>query len=260
MPMRHRGRIGVIEIAAIVATVAALSACSNNSAPPDSANIGNQFASTFCAAESRCCQLQGDPLPAGEQSCEQLQQGIPYQGQAFGGNTNFNADIAAECLKAAQSYDCTDSSDIDQLCRLVLSGTAALGGDCLVDSDCAQAPNAHALCMLGSDTCVAVPLFGRAGAPCLGKTHIECAFYEGFTCVVDAASPTGMSCRLRSPVGGPCATAYECAAGTFCAPAETCAADSPDGQSCDNTHSCGPLSQCMNGLCVGNTSGSCRAL
>lgn len=243
----------------VIAAIAALSACGGSTAS-NSANIGGQFASAFCAAESRCCQLQGDPLPGGEQSCEQAAKAIPFQGQAFGGNTTFNPDIAAECLEAAQDYDCTDGGDVTQLCQLVMSGTVAVGGSCTLNSDCAQAPTAHAICAMFSDTCMAISLVGRAGAPCLGLTHLECAFYEGFTCVDDAASPTGMSCRLRSQIGGPCAVANECVAGTYCTSGEICAADTPVGQSCPDTNSCPAFSQCMNGTCVGNTSGTCLAL
>ena len=243
-----------------------LGACGGGHSNVTAENVGKTFASTFCAAKGRCCQDQGAPLaPSAAQSCQDIEAEVPHQGQAFGGNTVFNADVAAACLQAADAYACENSNDVDRLCRLVFSGQAKLGEGCLVDSDCQQSPDAHAVCPLGQDVCVAIPFLGQDGAPCVGMVNVpfDCAFFEGFTCVSDPASTTAFSCRRRSPVGATCAGgADRCETGSFCGPGDVCTQEGGLGEPCGgSTRICAfPLVCDANGVCADTASGTCVAI
>lgn len=172
-------------------------------------------------------------------------------------NSTFNADTAAECLKAASGYDCGGSVSIDQihrLCSFVFTGQTAVGSYCIWNSDCLQPASGHALCV--GTACAVTDVFGRDGAPCdatiTTNSPFVCAFHEGYRCVQDFV--TGQAtCQKRLPAGSACSNiGFECLPGNYCdASAGLCAPDRKLNESCDNQSTrCGFGLTCTNGTCV----------
>jgi hypothetical protein len=172
----------------------------------------------------------------------------------------FNADVANACVKAAGAYNCRDNDQVQALCLLVFSGHAAIGQPCALDSDCAQSPGMGAVCPLGVGICTRAGLVGRDGAPCWGVTarngaSVECAFYDGFLCLKDSSSPTGMSCRHRSPPQGSCDVLEDnCQSGYTCS-ANVCVPEPGLGAGCSGT--CAFPYNCNDGYCTKQPAGTC---
>jgi hypothetical protein len=240
-----------------------LSACGSSDDPLSADNIDQKFAEALCAAKSRCCAAQGEPLSEADVSaCRAREEVVPSEGSAFVSDRVFDADVAQECIKAATRYDCTNGGVIGQICGLVFSGHTPLGGTCSRDFDCAQAPDAHAFCDMGTGTCVAAKLFQGAGAACPHAQDTECDLVNGIWCKYAASSTDGV-CAAPLKVGDSCAdTTSICPMGTDCGgtqPPRVCRPKQPLGAACDNSGSfpCLPPGTCTNGVCV--TEGMCVA-
>jgi hypothetical protein len=164
------------------------------------------------------------------------------------GSTMFNADVAAECIKAAQDYNCWSSTAVRNVCGLVVSGTVPIGGSCRVDTECAQSPT-HAVCLGSPGQCTADSFFGRAGAPCAGFA-LDCATYEGLRCITGAQDPKTGTCQPRSQAGEPCTYSPECQDGLYCdTAAGSCAPVKNLGDACTGP-GCGWDAVCTNGVCT----------
>src|SRR5215471_21409546 len=80
-------------------------------------NFGTELASAFCSAADRCCRAQGAPLSADDLKLCTLDEEVVY-GVMVNANHEFNADVAAACLKAAAAYDCQSGRNVTGLCGL----------------------------------------------------------------------------------------------------------------------------------------------
>jgi hypothetical protein len=250
-----RGRFAI----AVVACGAFTAACGGGGDAPSPDNIGQMFASSMCAAERRCCERAGGTPSSDSQACIALKIGVPTMYGANPSNATFNADTAAECLKAANTYDCGGSLVIEathRLCAFVFTGQTAVGGDCSWNSDCQQPAGGHAVCV--STKCAVTNVLGRDGAPCdstiTTNTPFVCAFHEGYRCVLDIT--TGQAtCQKRHAPGSACGTTLECLEHNYCdASAGVCAPDRKVNESCDVQFSpCGLGLTCTNGTCVQGT-------
>jgi hypothetical protein len=182
------------------------------------ANIGPKVAAALCDAENTCCTSQGYPQSGDRRMlCELTAQAGLFHPDGY----VFNADIAAQCLKAAQAYQCRDRNTIDNLCRRVYSDPAV--------------PSTPTI-------------YGPEGAAC-GGFGGTCAFYDGLTCIIeDPVAGTG-TCRKWSMTGGVCRYYTDCVVGDYCDSTMTCMPTLPDGAPCTSTSEC-KSTNCMNGVCM----------
>jgi hypothetical protein len=241
----------------VIAAVATLAvSCGGDDVTAD--NIGTKLAKAFCGAEARCCQKQGAPLSASDMQLCELTAPVWLSHVE---PATFNPAVAAECLKAAQAYQCFGQSDIYRLCQFVFYGTLPLGGDCLTNVDCAQPPDGYVVCRL---VCEAGPLFGREGAPCPFSGFNErytCAWYEGLTCVQDAPNAYTGTCRKVSTSGGTCRSDYDCVLADYCDTVTlVCTPRKKAGDACDPTwNQCEIGLACPNGICMDTNPAGCSA-
>jgi hypothetical protein len=217
--------------------------------PITPANVADKFASAYCAAAAHCCQAEG--TVADPSLCMQYGQTVVATSQyEISGASTFNADIAAECIKAAGAFDCWDRSSIEAVCRFIYTGVVPIGGNCLSDEDCAQTPT-RAACGAGSK-CVADSFLGQAGASCLGRA-VDCDLPQGLACVEDPQNSAVESCQPRSDIGGPCTYQPDCQDGLYCDKSiptmGKCAPIKPAGAACTGLD-CDWHAECLNGVCT----------
>jgi hypothetical protein len=225
--------------------------CSDDAPTADS--IGQQLGDAFCGAMSRCCQAQGAPLSEAFVSACKTESAISVlDANVFMPDLVFNPDIAQQCLKAAANADCQNTNQVGTACRLVFSGHAVIGSACSVDRDCAQAPDAHALCESG--TCVAAKLFQPAGATCPHADRLECDVANWDWCNAGV-------CARPVAAGGACGSYGVCAQSSYCSsiPPEMCMPRKSVGAACDINEyfSCEPPASCTNGVCTPSVDGLC---
>jgi len=169
------------------------------------ANFATKFAAALCGAEANCCTSQGFEFSADDRLICEGTSGVfgfsPANGYVF------NHDIAVACVKAAQAYRCRGMFYIETLCRRVFSDPARP---------------------------TTAPPFAGEGATCaLTDRPYTCAFYDGLTCVPDAATASTGTCRKISMSGGNCASLWDCLPTDFChAATDTCMPQAADGQPC----------------------------
>jgi hypothetical protein len=232
----------------------ALSACGSSDNPLTADNIGQKVAEAFCGAMSRCCQAQGRSLAEVYISaCKVDTSNFVIGPSVLMVDPVLNADIAQECLTAAENADCSNATHVATACAHVFSNHAAIGSACSLDVDCAQAPGAHAFCEAG--TCVAAKFFQAAGAPCEHGDQLECDVANRHWC------NAGVCVRPTDP-GGYCEGPLErCATGTYCnaIPPTSCMPLKPAGAACDTSDyfSCELPAVCADGVCAPSAGGAC---
>jgi hypothetical protein len=122
------------------------------------ANIGPKLAAALCDAENTCCTSQGYPQSADRRMiCEATAQAGLFHPDGY----VFNADVAAQCLKAAQAYKCRDRTSIDDICRyytdcvvwdycdstMTCMPTLPDGAPCTSTSECKSTNCMNGVCM-----------------------------------------------------------------------------------------------------------------
>jgi hypothetical protein len=182
------------------------------------ANIGPKLAAAYCNAENDCCSKQGYPQTADRRLiCEGTAQAGLYHPDGY----VFNADVAAVCLKAAQSYKCRDPSSIDAVCRRVYTDPAV-----------SSTPT----------------IYGPEGAAC-GGAGGTCAFYDGLSCIIDDPGHGTGACRKWATTGGVCKWDTDCVIGDYCDAAGTCRVRLRDGTPCTIPNEC-ESTYCLDSVCT----------
>jgi hypothetical protein len=206
---------------------------------------------------------------------------------------HYDGEAAARWIDAIAAHGCDTAAqtDTDSARFHIFSGTVALGGDCLIDDQCAGDGSfcqpADPTCSVATSCCPGTCVAGAAKSAYLGpcNTSSDCAdnLYcsassyrcarlatkEGATCgAIDGCAPplfcnfdpsarTG-ACYTPPPTNGTCdpTLALPCAdERDYCDPTTLqCTRDAPVNAACDQNVYCVAYAECTNGSCVAHPS------
>lgn len=191
------------------------------------------------------------------------------EGQVTHKRGTYDAEKAAQCLKALDSVTClelaTPTSTAVQACSTVVKGTVAIGGTCLFEQDCA---NGAACVKTDATECTGKCAAKKApGEAC--KAASDCD--SGGTSKVAVCTPSTDTCaqnpaptHTEAAVGETCGDgAKVCAKDSTCAssgPNLTCVAIVREGSPCTvGNNQCEFYTSCKAGICTrfNGVGGSC---
>jgi hypothetical protein len=139
------------------------------------------------------------------------------------GTVEYHGDLAADCLSAFGSFDCTFTGSqelieaLDDACDATFEGTVAEGGACVINEECVG----NGDCVT-DPTCTMACCVGTCGPPETPPVLVEiggdCAVNDcvaGAYCHDDFAAGTTI-CAAEVASGGACEDFDACAAPNFC--------------------------------------------
>ncbi|MFI5298076.1 MAG: hypothetical protein ACHREM_08255 [Polyangiales bacterium] len=223
-------------------------------------NLCDLYGQGICGgAQSDCCAKDG--FSYSTSNCVAAMTGYCSQQLSNATSNGGGADLSkfGECMSAMHALQ--NACDVSVLtllkkipaCELLFTGGQPPGSGCSVDTDCAAAPGAAAVCDKTSNTCAQISIVGK-GSSCnyTGNQRAICDL--GLTCVAKGSSGK-QSCDTATPVGGDCSGGggfdISCGYGFICdGSTNKCAAGAAGGAGCGNDFDCASWNCQSDGTCA----------